>query len=96
MLDLIRFLAESPYASGLFPYTSMDKLCLGRVPDFSWFDNELRIEFNSSNHSFKFIYFQNEADARPWSRDCTEEEWKPVLEHILQKRLGWFHSTTAA
>ncbi len=95
MLALVEFLAVSPYASGLFAYTSHDKLCLGRVLDFDAGDGELQIQFAPLTQSFNFTYLQSQADFSPWSRDCQAEEWQPVLERILQKRLGWFHGNIA-
>lgn len=96
MLELVQFVAGSPYAPGLFPYTSHDRLCLGRTADFTAGDGELQIQFNPGAQSFTFTYCQSPADSSPWSRKCSAEEWRPVLERILQKRLGWFHGTIAA
>lgn len=96
MLALVQYLATSPYAAGLFAYTSHDKLCIGRVADFTAGDNELQIQFNPTTQSFVFTYVQRPDDFAPWSRHCSEEEWQPVLVRILQKRLGWFHETVAA
>ena len=91
MLELVQFLAGSPYAPGLFPYTSHDKLCLGRVADFTSGDSELQIQFNSLTRCFAFTYFQSPTESSHWSRQCPSEEWRQVLDRILQKRLGWFH-----
>lgn len=96
MLALVRFLANSPYAAGLFPYTSHDILGIGRAADFTSGDSELKVHFNFKTQTFAFTYIQRPDDSFPWLRECSAYEWQLVLEHILQKRLGWFHGTAAA
>lgn len=96
MLELVQFMAGSPYAAALFPYTSHEKLCLGRTADFTSGDGELQIQFYPATQSFTFTYCQSPADFSSWSRECSADEWQPTLERILQKRLRWFHGTIAA
>jgi len=91
MLSLVRFLASSKYAGGLFPCTSMHDLVLARVPDFAWGYEDLRIQFDGEAQEFKFTYRQRPDDVEPWTRTCHANEWPRVLERILQKRLQWFH-----
>jgi hypothetical protein len=91
MLQLIRFLASSDYAAGLFAYTSHDVLGLGRVADFGAGDAELRVEFNLVRQVFRFSYSQGENDRTPWSQQCGAADGQRTLEHILQRRLRWFH-----
>jgi hypothetical protein len=91
MAALVRHLASSQYASSLFPCTSHDLLRVGRVRDFAPSDNELQIQFDGVSRRFTFRYVQREDDLRPWSRECEETEWEPVLHRILHKRLNWFH-----
>ena len=93
MLALVQFLAAPPYASSLFAYTSHDKLCLSRVANFIFHDSELQIQFNPRVQRFTFAYIQSPSDWFPWSQTCLPDEWRPVLERILQKRLGWFHGS---
>jgi hypothetical protein len=96
MLELVRFLASSAYSNFLFPSTSHDILCIGRVANFTPGDNELQIQFDGSAQRFRFVYRQRLDDTAPWSRECQASEWHPVLERLLQKRLRWFHENTPA
>ena len=91
MLDLVRFLASSPYAPSLFPRTSHDLLRIGRVRDFTPGDNELQIKFDGLTQRFCFTYTQRTDDLHPWSRECEASQWREVLERLFHKRLRWFH-----
>jgi hypothetical protein len=95
MLSLVQFLGHSPYASGLFAYTSHEILCVGRSENFLAGDGELRIRFEPSNQTFTFSYLQSPGDMSPWSRSCGAQEWQATLERILQERLGWFGGRVA-
>jgi hypothetical protein len=91
LVDLVGFLAESPYARGLFPYTSHADLHIGRVRNFACGDNELKIVYNQENEAFIFTYQQRKDDLNPWSVQTTATEGKRKLLHLLHKRLRWFH-----
>ena len=96
MFELVQFLASSAYSKSLFPFTSHDILCIGRVADFTPGDNELQIQFDGNVQRFRFTYRQRLDDTAPWSRECSASEWRSVLEHLLQKRLRWFHENAPA
>jgi len=91
MLELVELLEKSSYAGGMFPFTSHESLHIGRVPNFARGDNELEIQFNPSNKSFVFTYWQRADDLHPWTTACEESEWRYTLERVLHKRLRWFH-----
>jgi hypothetical protein len=91
MLSLVRFLASSRYASALFPCPSDDVLRIGKAPDFTAGDNEIRIRFLAGSQQFEFSFFQRPDEMHPWSRECGASEWQPVLLRLLHKRLQWFH-----
>jgi hypothetical protein len=91
MLDLVRHLAGSRYASALFPCTSHGTLLIGRTPNFAQGDGELQIAFDGNAQRFTFTYIQAPNDSHPWSRDCEANEWPHTLERVLHKRLHWFH-----
>ena len=91
MIELVRFISESPYASGLFPYTSHTDLHIGRASGFACGDSELTIVYDQNEKTFKFTYQQREDDVKPWSTECGAEDGRKKLEHILHKRLRWFH-----
>ena len=90
LLELVQYLATSPYASGLYAYTSHATLCLGRCANFTASDGELRVAFDPSTKAFTFTYTQSPADSLPWTRTCATEESLSVLRHVLHRRLGWF------
>ena len=52
MLGLIEFLASSPYAAGLFPATSMARLCLGRTRDIRWGHEMLTVSTTRPHDAF--------------------------------------------
>jgi hypothetical protein len=93
MVDLVRFIQKSPYAHGLFPYTSPADLHVGRVANFACGDNELTIVYDMKAKTFKFTYRQREDDLQPWSTECSFSDAQNKLIHVLQKRLHWFHES---
>ena len=96
LLELVSFLAGSPYAQALFPYTSHDVLGIGRVANFTAQNAELRIQFNAASQSFKFTYYQRPDERSPWVRRCPAPECHQVLLRIFHKRLRWFAPADAA
>jgi hypothetical protein len=96
MLALVQFIASSPYADCLFPYTSHDVLGMGRLANFVRGDSELRIHYNPKTETFTFMYIQRPDDQSSWSRLCSASEWRSTLDRILQTHLGWFHENSSA
>jgi hypothetical protein len=91
MLELVRFVASSPYASALFPATSHEVLLLGRVANFVRGDSELQVKFDGTSQTFLFTYTQRPDELKPWSRSCNAGEGLATFERVLHKRLRWFH-----
>jgi hypothetical protein len=91
LVELVEFLSASPYAIGLFPYTSHADLHIGRVRNFACGDNDLSVTYNQRANTFTFTYQQREDDLHPWSVECAATEGKDRLTHLLHKRLRWFH-----
>ncbi|WP_457282167.1 hypothetical protein [Polaromonas sp. P5_D5] len=91
MLELVRFIASSTYANGLFPATSHEVLLIGRVANFVRHDNELQVAFNAAAQTFSFTYSQRPDETDPWSRSCGVAEGRATFERLLHKRLRWFH-----
>lgn len=91
MLDLVRFVASSPYAPGLFPATSHEILLLGRVANFLRGDSELQVKFDGTSQTFLFTYTQRPDELKPWMRTCNAGEGRHTFERLLHKRLRWFH-----
>src|SRR4051794_24355981 len=75
MLDLVEFLAASPFAEGLFPTTSVARLCLARTPTIRWEYEMLIIEYDPVGGRFVFTYFETSPCPRPWVTGCPESEW---------------------
>ncbi len=84
MLDLVQFIEKSPYASGLFPYTSHADLHVGRVADFACGDNELTIVYDTKAKKFKFTI------------SSAKMTWSLGLPSALSMRgrASWFTSCT--
>ncbi|HSV82402.1 MAG TPA: hypothetical protein VLK85_24680 [Ramlibacter sp.] len=90
MRELVEFLAASRYARTLVPATEQEVLRIGRTADGAAAREELRIRFDESAQQFEFTHLRPDASAA-WSRECGADEWRPVLERLLHKRLQWFH-----
>jgi hypothetical protein len=95
MCSLVAYLAQSPYADGLFPFTSMDVLCLGRVRDFADEDGQLRVQFDRRTQRFEFTYLQAPF-AKPWRGRCAAAGFETYLDRLLRKRLRWFSAAAPA
>ena len=91
MVRLVKRIADSGYASGLFPYTSLSTLCLAHTHRPRQFWEELRITFDPVGRQFHFEYWSHSlVRPGPWRRTCHESEGFAVLERCLLKRLRWF------
>jgi hypothetical protein len=91
MLELVRSIASSPHAGGLFPVPSCAILQIGRVRDFVAGEGEIRIAFDRGAQAFEFLFTQRPGDPSPWSRTCAAAEGRQTFERLLHKRLRWFH-----
>jgi hypothetical protein len=91
MLELVEFVASSPYATALFPTTSHDRLCLSRTRVIRWHHEMLMVQFDPDAEGFRFEYWQaSQASTEPWRTSSPAQEGVTRLEHILKKRLRWF------
>jgi hypothetical protein len=90
ILDLARFLATSPYASGLFPLTSMATLRIGRYPDFLPGDGELMIELAPSGQTFIFTYQSHPAQPAAWQHQYPISEGRIAIKRFLHDYARWF------
>ena len=91
LVQLVQHIETSPYARGLFGATSHDELHIGRVENFAVRDNELRVNFDQRERKFHFTFTQRADEREPWSIACGEGDGVQTLQHILHKRLRWFH-----
>jgi hypothetical protein len=97
MLDLVRCIEASPYASGLVAYTSVADLIVAQSEANFWRGPELKIEFDHlESKQFTFTYRQRLDDADPWSRTAQADEAFDVLERFLMKRARWFRMLSDA
>lgn len=99
MLDLVEFIAGSPYASGLFPLESMFELCLSRTRGVRWRHGMLSILYDASVGQFVFTYFEESMWPEPWVTRRDTELGREHFEWLMKKRLRWFRdvrSTTGA
>jgi hypothetical protein len=91
MLQVVEQIANSQFAAGLFPYTSMFTLCIARRRDPRMFHEELRITFDPTGNEFQFEYWSDPSmKPGPWKRKCRAADAFPTLERLLLKRLRWF------
>lgn len=92
MLQLVQFVAASPYAQALFPITSVAKLRIGRYENFAPGDAELQIEFDEREQQFTFTYLAHPYQKHPWRRTCSAAAGIIRLERFLLEDAGWFTS----
>jgi hypothetical protein len=97
MLELIEKIASSPYATGLFPATSLARLCLARTRTIRWNHEMLTVQYDPVGGRFLFEYFEASPSPKPWVTSCPAAEGRARLEWLLKKRLRWFRElgTTA-
>lgn len=91
LMTLVRFIAGSPHASGLYPAIAHGVLWIGRTPDYTRGDGQLQISFDTSAQEFNFAYVPRSGEQRGWSRTCSADEGIVTFERILHKRLRWLH-----
>src|SRR3954469_5111886 len=96
MLDLVESLASSPYAAGLFPATSLARLCLARTRAIRWGHAMLAVEYDPIGKRFCFEYLEASPGVRPWVTSCPAADGRARLERLLKKRLRWFKETRPA
>ncbi len=91
MVELVVFVASSPYATALFPTTSLDRLCIARTRMIRWNHQMLTVRFDPNAERFLFEYWEASAWCRePWRTSSAAEEGITKLEHVMKRRLGWF------
>lgn len=92
MIDLVRGIADTPYASDLFAATSMAQLCLGRIKDFPRDRDVLTVDFVPTSEQFAFTYLEDARRSAPWQTTCDPGSALSHLEHLLIHRLRWFRT----
>jgi hypothetical protein len=93
LVNLVKYLAASQHAGGLFPHTSHADLHIGRVRNFACGDNEVTVAYSQETETFKFTFQQRMDDLNPWSVQCGASDGKSKFMHLLHKRLRWFHES---
>jgi hypothetical protein len=86
MLRLVESLATSPFASELFPHTSMHTLLITDNEQFYHNDNELRISYDSQNHKFEFEH--RTLSGKNDKKSCGEEGAFQTLSLFLKYKFG--------
>src|SRR3954471_23505997 len=74
MLELIEEIATSPYATGLFPATSLARLCLARTRTIRWNHEMLTVQYDPVGGRFLFVYFEASPNPKPWVTNCPVAE----------------------
>jgi hypothetical protein len=90
MLDLVTFIAASPYALGLFPVTSHATLRLGHYPNFLPGDGELVIDFDTGTQTFTFEYWSHPSILKRWRHQYQANAGQAALERFLHTYVRWF------
>ena len=89
MLNLVESIQESPYADGLYAWTSMHDLCIVQAPVTYPYDGPyLRIS-PQFNGKVEFRYVDTHVASKQWHRTESEEKLFKRLEGFLNQ-LHWF------
>ena len=92
MRELVDSIQNSPYASSLYPWTSMFDLCISHTPvtheEVVRGAPYLRIS-PKSNTAIEFRYIDTPNKDRQWVRTCTPDESFNRLEHFF-RQIHWF------
>jgi hypothetical protein len=91
MMELAEQIAASKYASGLYPWTSMQTLCISQTPEADSDKEVLRISFDQDG---ALVYdFQETGSTLPkykhWTRRCSPDEGFSRFERFVQLK-RWF------
>jgi hypothetical protein len=89
MLELVKQIAGSVYATGLYPATSMHTLLIAQSPTFYFGQDVLRIDLDLNQESFSFLYHRKFFGRDPYEKKVALETAFQALEDFLQKR-KWF------
>ena len=87
MHTLVRQLASSPYAAGLYPYTSMHALVVAQTSEVLEGQERLRVEPRGTRIWFE--YPGGRAAQPDWSTSCEPGEAFATVGRFLD-RVGWF------
>jgi hypothetical protein len=89
MLDLVDRIESSPYATGLFAWTSMHDLCIAQTPvTYPYNGPYLRIS-PRQNGQIEFRYFDTTVVEKQWYRMVDGDDAFVRLESFI-KQLHWF------
>lgn len=89
MLRLVSAIEVSPYANGLFPWTSMLDLCIAQTPvEYPYDSPFLRISPISSG-DLEFRYIDTRDEKKQWRRTVSAENAFSRLE-LFFDQLHWF------
>ncbi len=95
MLELVKQIAGSVYAAGLYPATSMQTLLIAQSPTFEFGKSVLRIDLDLNQEFFRFQYREKYFGRAPYEKKVTLETAFPTLEDFLRKR-KWFLNSLGA
>ncbi len=87
MVDFVEQIAESKYAQGLYPITSMYTLIIGQTQEIDPGRGVLKVEFFDGR--FYFVYVDTAVENHLWKRDCEAEEAFSLLDDFIHQ-LDWF------
>ncbi|HEX9201435.1 MAG TPA: hypothetical protein VF865_17895 [Acidobacteriaceae bacterium] len=89
MLNLVRQIEQSRYATGLFGWTSMDGLYIVQTPvEYPYYGPRLQIALKPRG-LVEFRYIDSYFEERQWSRTVNADEAFARLEGFLDA-LHWF------
>jgi hypothetical protein len=89
LVDFVTLIADSIYASGLYPTTSMHSLLLTQTESFEFGHQVLQIELNDTGTRFSFKYLERSFVRPRFVKESSVEEAFGTLEHFLRLN-KWF------
>lgn len=89
MHHLVREIAASPYAFGLFPLTSMVDLRIGHYPDYAMYDQEVVVTYDYRVQHMQFRYYSGSVQPT-WIQMYPHQHAYAAFERFITRYARWF------
>jgi len=83
MLKFVHDVAMSDYADVLYATTSLNRLVIGRTPEFEFTKDVISVEYFSHTQLFRFEYFES-VNRHDWSQECGPADAYGILVKLLR------------
>jgi hypothetical protein len=88
MLELVKQISSTRYASGIYPAISMTTLIISQAPSWEFKHEVLEIEYHPNEKQFVFTFWEN-PNTKPWVTHSTDKNAFQRFEHCMLTK-KWF------